>query len=243
MVGEIRKVDILAIGVHPDDVELSCSGTLLKHRDLGFSFGILDLTLGELGTRGTAELRTKEANDAAVYQKATFRFQLNLGDGFFSNNEISIRQIIPILRACKPKIVLANAIEDRHPDHGRAAKLISDACFYSGLRKIETIWNNERQEAHRPDAIYHYTQDYYLNPDLIVDISDYMEQKMNAIRCFKSQFYDPNSLEPESAISGKEFFDEILGKARVAGRTIGVRYGESFNVKRPIGANNFFDLI
>ncbi len=243
MVGEVQKIDILAIGVHPDDVELSCSGTLLSHRDKGYSFGILDLTLGELGTRGSAEIRTQEARAAAEFLGARFRTQLNLKDGFFLNDEKSIREIIPVIRACKPQIVLANALEDRHPDHGRASQLIANACFYAGLRRIESNWKGQTQEAFRPKVVYHYTQDYYLKPDLIFDISDYMEQKIEAIKCFKSQFYDPDSQEPESAISGKEFFDEIIGKARVAGRNIQVRFGESYNVKRPVGSNNLFTLI
>ncbi|MEP7197485.1 MAG: bacillithiol biosynthesis deacetylase BshB1 [Saprospiraceae bacterium] len=240
---EVKPVDILAIGVHPDDVELSCSGTLLKQAQMGHSFGILDLTLGELGTRGTAELRTEEAAAAANLLGASFRHQLNIGDGFFEVNEKNQRQILRVIRACKPKIVLANALEDRHPDHGRAAKLISEACFLSGLRRINSTWNDVEQDAWRPSAVYHYTQDYYLAPDLIVDISEFMDKKLESIRCFKSQFYDPNSKEPVSAISGQEFFDEVIAKARVAGRSIGVRFGEPFQVKRPIGSKNLMDLL
>ncbi|NOT37357.1 MAG: bacillithiol biosynthesis deacetylase BshB1 [Saprospiraceae bacterium] len=242
MVAKIKQVEILAIGVHPDDVELSCSGTLLKHKDLGYQFGILDLTLGELGTRGSAEIRTLEAMSAAEFMGAEFRHQLNLGDGFFQNEEKNILQIIPIIRAAQPKIVLANAIEDRHPDHARASRLIADACFLAGLHRIKTELNGQPQNAYRPSAIYNYTQDYYLPPDVVVDISEYMDKKLEAIRCFKSQFYNPNSSEPESAISGKEFFDEIIAKSRVSGRVIGGRFGESFTVNRPIGVHNLLML-
>ncbi|MCC6815236.1 MAG: bacillithiol biosynthesis deacetylase BshB1 [Saprospiraceae bacterium] len=242
MVNEINSIDILAIGVHPDDVELTSAGTLLKHKSLGYSFGILDLTLGELGTRGSAEIRTQEAMAAARYMGAQFRIQLNLADGFFQHNEESLMQIIPIIRACKPRIVMANALEDRHPDHGRAAKLIADACFLAGLRKIFSTWDNKVQEAHRPDVIYHYVQDYTLKPDLIVDITGFEEEKMNAIKHFASQFYDPNSDEPESAISGKNFLDYIKSKDAINGRYISTEYGEAYNVRRPIGVSDFFNL-
>lgn len=239
---DIKQIDILAIGVHPDDVELSCSGTLLKHKDQGFTFGILDLTLGELGTRGSAEIRTEEALSAAKILGAQFRHQLNLGDGFFQIEEKNILQIIPIIREAKPKIILANAVDDRHPDHGRAARLVSDACFLSGLHRIQTRWNDKPQNAHRPLAIYHYTQDYYLQPDLVVDISDYMDKKIESIQCFKSQFYNPDSNEPESAISGKEFMEEVIAKSRVSGRVIGARFGEAFTVRRPLGVDNLLVL-
>lgn len=242
MVGEIKSVDILAVGVHPDDVELSCSGTLLKHKSLGYTFGILDLTLGELGTRGSAELRTKEAMAAAQLMGAEFRIQLNIGDGFFQQDENALRQIIPIIRASKAKILLTNSIEDRHPDHGRAAKLVYDASFLAGLHRIETSWNNIQQSAHRPSVIYHYTQDYFLSPDLVVDITGFEDEKLKAILCFASQFYDPNSNEPESAISNKSFMDQIRAKDRVAGRSIGVEFGESFKVRRSIGVSDLFTL-
>ncbi|MBX7176182.1 MAG: bacillithiol biosynthesis deacetylase BshB1 [Saprospiraceae bacterium] len=243
MADMIQPVDILAIGVHPDDVELSCSGTLLKHKAAGMRFGILDLTLGELGTRGNSAIRKEEAMKAAELMGAVFRIQLDLGDGFFNYSEQSIRAIIPVIRAARPALVLANALEDRHPDHGRAAKLTADACFYAGLRKITSVWEGQEQAAHRPRAVYHYSQDYYLPPDLIVDISDFMDAKLEAIRCFKSQFYDPQSKEPESPISGKEFIDEVTAKCRVAGRSVGVRFGEAFNVKRPPGIQLLTDLL
>ncbi len=163
----VSEVDILAIGVHPDDIELACSGSLLHHIDLGHRIGLLDLTRGELGTRGNAELRTQEAMTAAQQMSAIFRHQLELKDGFFNNEESSLLEIIKVIRAAKPKIVFANAIKDRHPDHGRAAQLIHNACFYSGLIKIETYWNDKLQAAWRPKACYHYIQDYQLKPDLV----------------------------------------------------------------------------
>jgi N-acetylglucosamine malate deacetylase 1 len=238
------KVDILAIGVHPDDVELSCSGTLLKHREQGRRFGLLDLTLGELGTRGNADIRTAEALDSATLLDATFREQLDLGDGFFEHNEASLRKIIEIIRFCTPDIVLCNAISDRHPDHGRAAKLAADACFFAGLPKIETSFRGEKQTHWRPKAVYHYIQDHHLSPDFVVDISPYMEQKIAAMLAFKSQFYNPDYDEAElkTPISGKDFLDYMRAKGRVFGRSIQVEYGEGFNVARPLGVKDLFDL-
>ena len=238
----VSEVDILAIGVHPDDIELACSGSLLHHIDLGHRIGLLDLTRGELGTRGNAELRTKEAMTAAQQMAAIFRYQLELKDGFFNNEESSLLEIIKIIRAAKPKIVFANAIKDRHPDHGRAAQLIHNACFYSGLIKIETYWNDKLQAAWRPNACYHYIQDYQLKPDLVIDISKQIEKKMQLIQCFASQFYNPNSNEPESPISNKQFLDVVKANAQVMGRLIQVEYGEGFTVDRPIGINDILTL-
>ncbi len=172
------KVDILAIGVHPDDVELSCAGTLLKHISLGKTVGILDLTLGELGTRGNSELRTKEALAAAKILGVLYRKQLTLKDGFFENNQLNLIPIIEIIRHTQPEIVIANAISDRHPDHGRAAKLTADACFYSGLLKINTTYNKQQQTVWRPKALYHYIQDYYIEPDFVIDVTNFIDKKI-----------------------------------------------------------------
>jgi N-acetylglucosamine malate deacetylase 1 len=238
------KLDILAVGVHPDDVELSCSGTLLKHIQLGYKVGLLDLTKGELGTRGSAELRTEEATEAAQIMGALVREQLDLEDGFFTQNEAHLRKIIKIIRKYCPEIVFGNALEDRHPDHGRAAKLISDACFLSGLIKIETLDdNNIPQAPWRPKSVYHYIQDRALKPDFVVDISQYVDKKFELIMAYKSQFFDPLSSEPKTPISGKDFLDSIKGKDSVYGRYIGVQYAEGFNVEKTIGVQNVFDLI
>lgn len=235
-------VDILAIGVHPDDVELSGSGTAIKHIQMGYSLGLLDLTQGELGTRGTAEIRLQEAEDAARIMGAQFRENLGLKDGLFEINEESLIKVIVAIRKHKPRIILANAIDDRHPDHGRAAKLVHQAAFLSGLRRIETTLDGEPQEKWRPDNIYHYIQDRSLTPDFIVDIGDVIEKKMEVIQAFKSQFYDPDSKEPSSPISGKDFMEFIIAKARTYGREAGFEYGEGFNVHKRIGIKDLFDL-
>lgn len=237
------KVDILAIGVHPDDVELSCSGTIAKHIALGKKVGILDLTRGELGTRGSAELRTKEANESAKILGVSFRTQLNMKDGFFENNEEHQRLIIEQIRKHQPEIVLCNAVSDRHPDHGRSAKLVTDACFYSGLIKIETTIDNRTQEAWRPKAVYHYIQDQFIHPDFVVDITAQVELKHKAIMAFSSQFYDPNSKEPETPISSKDFLENLNSKMSIWGRAIGVQYAEGFTVNRYPGVKNLFDLV
>lgn len=237
------KVDILAIGVHPDDVELSCSGTLAKHIAEGKTVGILDLSLGELGTRGSAELRTIEATKAAKIIGAAFRIQLNMKDGFFMNDEKHQRLIIEQIRQCQPEIVLCNAVSDRHPDHGRAAKLVADACFYSGLVKTETNFEKKVQLPWRPKAIYHYIQDNFIHPDFVVDISDFIEIKHQSIMAFSSQFYSLESKEPETPISGKEFLESLNSKMSIWGRAIGAKYAEGFTVNRYPGVNSLFDLI
>ncbi len=231
-------IDILAIGVHPDDVELSCSGTLLKHIAMGKTAGILDLTRGEMGTRGNAEQRTKEAMESAKVLGVKFRKQLDLGDCFFENNKESQIEIIKVLREHRPEIVLCNAKADRHPDHGRSAKLVADACYYSGLVKIET-----GQEAWRPKAVYHYIQDNYEHPDFVVDVSAFAEKKREAIMCFSSQFYNKDSKEPVTPISTPEFIEGLMAKMSLFGRHIGVRYAEGYNVNRYPGVNSLFDLI
>lgn len=238
----MQKIDILAVGVHPDDVELSCSGTLLKHISLGKKCGILDLTRGELGTRGTPDLRTKEALKSAEIMGVSFRKQLNLKDVFFLYNEESIIEICKIIRACQPEIVLANAISDRHPDHGKAATLIADACFYSGLIKIETEFDGKKQGAWRPKAIYHYIQDNFIQPDFVIDVTEFAEKKREAIYSFSSQFYNPNSTEPQTPISSPEFLESLFAKMSTWGRAIGVRYAEGYTTNRYPGVKNLFDL-
>ncbi|MCB0688124.1 MAG: bacillithiol biosynthesis deacetylase BshB1 [Saprospiraceae bacterium] len=244
MVKSKTKVDILAIGVHPDDVELSCSGTLLRHIDLGHKVAILDLTEGELGTRGNATLRKKEARKAAEILGVDDLEILKIPDGFFEPTPEYKLQIAAAVRRYQPEIVLANAIDDRHPDHGRAARLIYDACFLAGLNKVETHdRDGHRQERWRPKAIYNYVQDKMLLADVIVDITPYMDKKMESILAYSSQFYDPESMEADSPISGADFLEYIKARARGYGRQIGVEYGEGFTVSRPIGSSNLLELI
>lgn len=237
------QTDILAIGVHPDDIELSCSGTLLRHIANGYSVALLDLTHGELGTRGTPALRLQEAEKARALMGAIARDNAGMADGFFQHSEENIRRIIPFIRKFQPRIVIANALGDRHPDHGRAAKLVSDACFFSGLRRIETKDDSGNlQGPWRPGAIYHAIQDYHRTPDFVVDITNYMEQKMELVLAFRSQFYDPDSPEPESPISGKDFLEFLYARAREMGRPAGYDYAEGFQVSRLTGVRNLFDL-
>ena len=237
------KVDILAFGVHPDDIELCAAGTLLRHLDLGYLVSLCDLTQGELGTRGTATLRLQEADKARLILGDLPRENLGLADGFFQHNQESIVKIAEIIRHYRPEIVLANAISDRHPDHGRASKLVSDACFFSGLVKIQTIDAQKKsQKPWRPKAVYHYIQDRNIKADLVVDISNYMDKKIESIMAYSSQFYNPDSVEPETPISSKAFIDFIKAKNRYLGRDIGVDYAEGFTVERNIGVKNFFDL-
>ncbi len=238
------KVNILAIGVHPDDVELSCCGTLLRHIDLGYTVGLLDLTQGEMGTRGTAKTRKKEGLASAKIMGASFRKTLNIGDGFFDFSKKNKKKIIKVIRSCQPDIVLANALSDRHPDHGRAAKLITDACFLSGLRKVETKKDGEKQKAWRPKVVYHYIQDHTLHPDLVVDITPYLEKKLECILAYKTQFFDPKGKTkgPQTPISGEDFFESIKAKNRIHGRYINAKFGEGFNVVRPVGVSDLLGL-
>ena len=236
-------VDILAIGVHPDDVEISCCGTLLHHIALGHKVAVVDLTQGELGTRGSGSLRLQEAQAAADMMQLTARENLGMADGFFRNTEENVLAIVQQIRRFQPKIVLSNAVRDRHPDHGRAAQLINDACFYAGLRKIETTYNGEVQAAHRPQVVYNYIQDYNLEADFVFDITPYMEQKIQVLKCYGSQFFDPNSLEPKTPISGEDFLDFIRAKARSYGRAAGFTFAEGYTVSRNIGVNNLFNIL
>ena len=240
------KVDILAIGVHPDDVELACCGTLLKHIAMGKTVGLLDLTAGELGTRGSGPLRLVEAANSAKLMGASFRENLGMADGFFEYSKENILKIIPIIRATKPEIILANSLSDRHPDHGRAAKLVADACFYAGLMKIETKdKEGNNQERWRPKALYHYIQDRTMQPDFVVDITDYIEKKFELILTFKSQFFiaDQENTEAKTPISGKDFQDYVRAVARTYGRPAGMEYAEAYKVDRTLGVSNLFDLV
>jgi bacillithiol biosynthesis deacetylase BshB1 len=241
------KIDILAVGVHPDDVELSCSGTLLSHIAQGKTVGLLDLTRGELGTRGSAEIRTQEANEAARRMGARFRKNLDMADGFFEHTKENIIKIIEVIREHQPDIVLANAVSDRHPDHGRAAKLVADACFFSGLVKIPTSNpDGKPHERWRPQAVYHYIQDHNLKADFVVDIGDFIDEKMEVIKAFRSQFHMPDAKEFEnelsSPISGEDFMEFLRAKARTYGRPAGFEYGEGFVVNRSIGVKSLFYL-
>jgi N-acetylglucosamine malate deacetylase 1 len=241
------KVDILAVGVHPDDIELSCSGTLLRHIEQGKTVGLLDLTRGELGSRGSADLRDQEAANSARKMGASFRRNLKMADGFMQYTQENLLKIIEIIRWCQPTIVLANAPDDRHPDHGRAAKLTADACFYSGLLKIETSYEGQQQQHWRPKAVYHYIQDKELVPSFVVDITPYLEKKQELILTFRSQFFLQDSKEyseePETPISGKDFMEFLQSKSRVFGRPIGVEFAEGFIAARTVGVNDFFNLI
>jgi len=238
------KIDILAFGAHPDDVELSCGGTIYKEIQNGKTAGILDLTRGELGTRGTAETRKEEAAHAAEILGVSFRENLNFSDGFIMNNKDHQLEIIKKIRQYRPEIVLCNAVDDRHTDHAKASQLVSDACFLSGLVKIETQLEGEDgfQEPWRPKLIYHYIQWKPLQPDFVVDISLQIDQKMASVLAYKTQFYDPKSQAPETPISSKNFVDSIRYRAADLGRLVGVDYAEGFNVERLPAIDSLFDL-
>lgn len=237
------QVDILVLAAHPDDAELACSGTILKHLSLGDKVAIVDLTQGERGTRGTPETRKAEAAAASKIMGITARENLGLPDCFFENSYEHQLKVIYAIRKYKPQIVLCNAIDDRHPDHGRAAKLASDACFLAGLRKIETMDGNTPQEAWRPKVVYHYIQDRYIKPDFVVDVSEFMETKMEAIKAYKTQFYDPASDEPSTYIASADFLESITARARELGKVIGAQYGEGFTTERLPGVESLFDLV
>ncbi len=239
-----QKLDILAIGVHPDDVELSCGATLAKEISLGKKVGILHLTEGELGTRGTNEIRLKEANAAANILGVQVKEQLNIGDGFFEINKTNLTEIIHILRKYKPDTVLLNAVDDRHPDHGRASELCSRACFLSGLSKIETIdTDGTSLKQWRPKQVFHYIQWKNLTPDFIVDVTGFIETKKKACQAYESQFFNKDSKEPETPISSKNFLDSIEYRAKDLGRLIGADYAEGFTVERVIGVDSFSKII
>jgi len=235
-------VDILAFGAHPDDVELSAGGTLIKQIKNGSTVGIVDLTMGEMGTRGTPEIRLMEAKNAMKIIGANFRENLKMPDSFIDLSKKSIEKVVQAIRTHKPKIVLCNAIKDRHPEHRIASKLVSKACFISGLTKFETFIDGKKQDSYRPNNIYHYIQDQWINPDFVVDISQEIDQKIKAIKAFDSQFYNPKSSEPKTPISSKDFLDSVMSKANLLGRTIDKSFGEGFTVERPIGTSDLMNL-
>jgi bacillithiol biosynthesis deacetylase BshB1 len=240
------KLDILAIGVHPDDVELGCSGTILNEIGKGKTVGILDLTQGELGTRGTIETRYKEAAAAAEILKVSVRENLKMRDGFFVNDESHQLQLIQAIRAYQPEIVLGNALNDRHPDHGRAGHLIEDACFLSGLVKIETRDRTGKiQERWRPKYVLHYLQDWYHEPQFVIDISDVFERRMKAIEAYSTQFYNPGNTAggAQTYISSPDFLDSVIARARMLGKKIGVKFGEGFTSEKQIGLKSLDALI
>ena len=237
------KLDILAFGAHPDDVELGCSGTIANEISLGKKVGIIDLTRGELGTRGSVAIRNSESEKATQLLGVSVRENLDMRDGFFVNDEAHQLKIIEMIRKYQPEIVLCNAIQDRHIDHGKGSKLVSDACFLSGLRKIETKVNGVLQQAWRPKVVYHYIQWENLQPDFVVNISGFIDIKMESILAYSSQFYDPNSDEPESPISSKNFLESVKYRAQDLGRIIGVPHGEGFTVERYLAVNSLSDLV
>lgn len=242
----VTKIDILAIGVHPDDVELGCSGTLINEIKRGKKAGIIDLTQGELGTRGTKETRYAEATEAARIIGVSVRDNLNMRDGFFTNDEAHQLQLIRTLRTYRPDVVIGNVLQDRHPDHGRAGRLIADACFLSGLLKIETVdAQGKPQEKWRPKMVLHYLQDWYQSPDLIIDISEVFEQRMRSITAYTTQFHTPQSKAegPQTYISTPDFIENVIARARMLGKMIGVKYAEGFLTEKKIGIRDLDSLV
>lgn len=237
------KLDILAFGAHPDDVELGCSATLAKEISLGRKVGIVDLTQGELGTRGSAELRFKEAQKAKEILGVHARENLGFADGFFTNDKQHQFEIIKMIRKYQPEIVLCNAIDDRHIDHPKGSKLVSDACFLSGLLKIKTELNGVEQEKWRPKQVYHYIQWKNIEPDFVVDVTGFIDKKIASVMAYSSQFFDPKSNEPETPITSKNFTDSIEYRARDLGRLIGVEYAEGFISERYVAVENLSKLI
>jgi N-acetylglucosamine malate deacetylase 1 len=240
------KLDLLAFGVHPDDIELSCAGTLLTEKNNGKKVGVADLTQGELGTRGTPETRKEEAEKSAIILGLDIRENLEMADGFFRNDETNQRKIITVLRKYRPEIILCNAPDDRHPDHGRSAQLVTDAAFLSGLMKIETTdEKGKNQEAWRPKYVFNYIQDLYFKPDFVIDVSNVFDKKIEAIEAFTTQFYNPNSNDkaPQTYISSPEFLESVINRAKMYGKMIGVKYAEGFISKKMIGVKTLDALI
>lgn len=239
------KLDILVFGAHPDDAELGAGATIAKEVSKGKKVGIVDLTRGELGTRGSAEIRDKEAAKAAEILGVVVRENMEFADGFFVNDKEHQLELIKVIRKYRPEIVLCNAVEDRHIDHGKGSKLVSDACFLSGLMKIDTKMDGDDtwQEAWRPKLVYHFIQWKNLEPDFVVNVSGFIDKKTDAIMAYGSQFYDPDSEEPETPISSKNFTDSVNYRARDLGRIIGVEYAEGFTVERYVGVDSLEDLI
>lgn len=243
MLEHVIAVDILAFGAHPDDVEMSAGATLAKEIAAGKTVGIVDLTQGELGTRGTPEIRKQEALNAAKILGASFRVNLGLADGFFQNDRQSQLKVIEVLRRAQPKIVLCNALQDRHIDHPKGSDLVSDSCFLSGLRKIETFHQGSTQDPWRPAHVYHYIQWNDIEPNFVVDVTGFMEQKLASVFAYNSQFFDPNSKEPQTPISTENTRDSLTYRYRNLGRLIGTDFGEGFNTKRYVATRSLFDLI
>lgn len=238
----MQKLDVLAFAAHPDDAEISAGATIAGMVRRGKRVGIVDLTRGELGSRGSADLRDLEAQAAGKILGLVCRVNLQLADGFFTIDEASKRAVITMIRRYQPEIILANSLSDRHPDHGRAAQLIAESCFLSGLPKVRTNDGDAEQEAWRPKVVFHYIQDFLVEPDIVVDVSSDFETKMKAIEAFSSQFFDPCSDEPQTPISGPEFFDFLRARGQQMGRPIGALYGEGFNVTRYLGTDDLFHL-
>ncbi len=236
------KLDILVFAAHPDDVELSCSGTVLKHVSLGYKVGMIDLTSGELGTRGSAEIRLEESKKAKEILGIEVRENLGFRDGFFEIDEAHLLKVAAAIRKYQPDIILANAARDRHPDHQRAGDLVSRANFLSGLVKVETMMYDQPLKPWRAKAVYHFIQDHYIEPDFVVDITGFIDKKIEAIKAFKSQFYDPESKEPQTPISKEDFMDFIKARAKQFGRPINAEYGEGFTVERYIGIDNLLNI-
>lgn len=237
-----EQVDILCITAHPDDVEISAAGTVARHVAEGRSVGLVELTAGELGTRGTPELRKQEGEAARAVLGARFRYQLGLADGFFRADEESLKKVVASIRRHRPRVLITNAVRDRHPDHGRASALVSEAAFLSGLRRVETLHDGQAQEAWRPVTVLHMIQDHWIDPQLVVDVTPFWEKKMASLACFASQFHDPKSTEPVSPISVPEFLPMLEGRALAIGRSIGVKYGEGFTCARPPGVDDLHSL-
>jgi bacillithiol biosynthesis deacetylase BshB1 len=237
------KLDILAFGVHPDDVELGCAGTIMAAIDQGKKVGIADLTRGELGTRGTPTTRTQEAAAAAKIMGVDVRENLDMADGFFVNDEAHQRKIIALIRKYQPDVILANAPEDRHPDHGRSAKLVSDAAFLSGLRKVETIHDGATQQAWRPAYTFHYIQDRFIQPSFVIDITKYMDRKIEAVLAYGTQFNSADTSEPQTYISSPQFLETVKARALMLGKRIGVGYAEGYITEKIIGFSNFDAII
>ena len=238
------KLDLLFIVAHPDDVELGAAGTILKHKKAGKKVGIIDLTRGELGTRGTPETRKTEAEHASKILELDVRDNLGIRDGFFKNDEEHQLKVIAAIRKYQPEIVITNAYHDRHPDHGRACELVNDSCFLAGLQKIETVEQGKPQAPHRPRLLLHLIQDTYIKPDIVIDISEFMEQKLEAIRAYKTQIFveGVNSDEPQTYISNPAFMELIIGRTREYGRSIQVDHAEGFLSRKILGVDNLFDL-
>ncbi len=238
------KLDILVLPVHPDDAELGCAGTILKHIKLGHKVGIVDLTRGELGTRGSAEIRDKEAAKAAEILGLAVRENLAIPDGFFTNTQECQLKVIAAIRKFQPEIVITNAYHDRHPDHGRANELVEASAFLSGLRRVETFEGGQAQEPWRPTQVLHFIQDRYIKPDIIVDVTEFWDKKIESVYAYSSQFHSPdyNEDEPQTYISSPDFIEQINGRGREFGKSINTKYGEGFTSRKILGVDNLFEL-